>query len=191
MGFVRKRHSILIKEQHMPTLNVVVNIDQGSYATDIPSKISVITAENIDEFVADLKLHILSDKNFINHPVQQEKDLLLKQVNNRDFTVKDVEGKVLYHPNVFKRSVVNKLELENDVRGEEKSNEVTELELKLKELEELDNRRVRLQGEISELVSREVERIENRKRELEEEQKKYESMIKQWANAINKPVQEV
>lgn len=175
----------------MPTLNVVVNINQGSYEVDIPSKISVITAENIDEFVADLKLHILSDTNFNEHPVKEEKELLLKQINNRDFTVKDTEGRVLYYPEVVKRIVVNKLEFENKVKGEEKENEVTELELKLKELEEINNKRVRLQEEISELVSKEVEKIEERKRELEEEQKKYERMLKEWANAINKPNQEV
>jgi hypothetical protein len=190
MGFVRKRHSILIKEQHMPTLNVVVNIAEGSYATLIPSKNSAITAENIDEFVADLKLHILSDKNFNDHPVQQEKDLLLKQVNNKDFTVKDANGKVLYESNLVKHNAINKLEFEEVIR-EEESNQVTELELKLKELEELNNRRVLLQEEISMLVNKEVERIEERKKELEEEQKRYESLIKQWSSAINNPVQSV
>jgi hypothetical protein len=173
----------------MSTLNVIVNLDHGSYATVIPSKNSAITAENIDEFVADLKLHILSDKNFNDHPVQQEKDLLLKQVNNKDFTVKDANGKVLYESNLVKQNAINKLEFENVIR--EESNEVTELELKLKELEELNNRRVLLQEEISMLVSKEVERIEERKRELEEEQKRYESLIKQWSNAINNSAQSV
>jgi hypothetical protein len=174
----------------MSTLNVIVNLDQGSYATVIPSKNSSITADNIDEFVADLKLHILSDKNFNEHPVQQEKDLLLKQVNNKDFTVKDNNGNVLYESNLVKQNAVNKLEFEDVIR-EEESKEVTELELKLKELEELNNRRVLLQEEISMLVNKEVERIEERKRELEEEQKRYESLIKQWSSAINNPVQSV
>lgn len=169
----------------MPTLNVVVNLDQGSYATVIPSKNEAITVENIDEFVADLKLHILSDKNFNDHPVEEEKELLLTHVNNKEFTVKDANGNVLYHPNVVNKKDVNNNKLAVK-EAKEECNEQTELELKLRELEEVNNRRLLLQEEISVLVREEVERIEARKKELEEEQRKYESMIRQWANAINK-----